>query len=181
MGLESEDLHGVHPKDIVKAMEGCIKERYKFNPSCPISSQDEGYRSNPTLQDQTYCLVFVLAGDSISRMNEAVIEKMKYIRNKANELEIPQAVVMTRVDEACPLVKENLRNIYKSKKIQEKLEKCSELTGVSLSQVFPVKSYHKEIDTQEDIDVLILRAFADIVQVANDALEIKSMIEKTNE
>lgn len=44
-----------------------------------------------------------------------------------------------------------------------------------------MKSYHKEIDTQEDIDVLILRAFADIVQVANDALEIKSMIEKTNE
>lgn len=32
MGLESENLHGIHQEDIVKAMEGCIKERYKVRP-----------------------------------------------------------------------------------------------------------------------------------------------------
>lgn len=33
MGIESENLHGIHQEDIVKAMEGCIKERYKLTKS----------------------------------------------------------------------------------------------------------------------------------------------------
>ncbi|ROI62445.1 Interferon-induced protein 44-like [Anabarilius grahami] len=175
MGLESQDLHGIHPDDVVKAMEGCIKERYKFNPASPVSPQDESFRSNPSLQDQTYCLVFVMPADKISLMDKNVITKIKYIKNKANELEIPQVVIMTRADEVCPLVKENIRKIYTSKKIKEKLEECSECMGIPVSQVFPVKSYHEEIDTQADIDVLILRALTHIVQVANDALTLKSM------
>ncbi|XP_067261179.1 interferon-induced protein 44-like [Chanodichthys erythropterus] len=174
MGLESQDLHGIHPDDVVKAMEGCIKERYKFKPASPVSPQDESYRSNPSLQDLTYCLVFVMPADKISLMDENVITKMKYIKNKANELEIPQVVIMTRADEVCPLVKENIRKIYTSKKMKKKLEECSECMGIPLSHVFPVKSYHEEIDTQADIDVLILRALTHIVQVANDALTLKS-------
>lgn len=54
------------------------------------------------------------------------------------------------------------------------LEECSECTGIPVSHVFPVKSYHEEIDTQADIDVLILRALTHIVHVANDALTVKS-------
>lgn len=129
MGLESEG--GIHQEDVVKAMEGCIKERYKvrpiplhlllymwidfskvfqqssivavlsqaslffqFNPESPVSPQDEGYRSNPSLPDQTYCLVYVLPADKISLTvhndddndDDEVTKKIKYIKNKANEL-----------------------------------------------------------------------------------------------
>ncbi|CAM4502687.1 unnamed protein product [Leuciscus chuanchicus] len=185
MGLESEDGHGVHPDDVVKAMEGCIKERYKFNPDSPVSPQDEGYRSHPSLQDQTYCLVYVLPADKISLTvnndDDEVIKQIKYIKNKANELEIPQVVIMTRADEACPLVKNDIRKIYTSKKIKKKLEECSECTGIPVSHVFPVKSYHEEIDTQADIDVLILRALTHIVHLANDALTVKSNESRNSE
>lgn len=34
---------------------------------------------------------------------------------------ISQVIVMTKIDEICPPVKENLRNVYKSKKIKEKV------------------------------------------------------------
>ncbi|XP_016135148.1 interferon-induced protein 44-like [Sinocyclocheilus grahami] len=173
MGLESDNLHGIHPEDIVKAMEGCIMERYKFNPESPITSQDNGYRRNPGLQDQTYCLVFVIAADKISVAADDIYKKVKYIKSKADELEIPQVMILTRSDEACPLVKKNIRKVYTSKKIKEKLEECSANTGISVSHVFPVKCYHEEIDTQDDMDVLILRAFKHIVQMANDALRLK--------
>ncbi|KAK7162200.1 hypothetical protein R3I94_004753 [Phoxinus phoxinus] len=173
MGLESQG--GIHQDDVVKAMEGCIKEKYKFNPESPASPQDEGYRSNPSLQDQTYCLVYVMPADKISlTVNNGVTEKIKYIKSKANELEIPQVIIMTRADEVCPLVKKDIRKIYTSKKIKKKLEECSECTGIPVSHVFPVKSYHEEIDTQADIDVLILRALTHIVHVANDAMTVKS-------
>ncbi|XP_058630129.1 interferon-induced protein 44-like isoform X2 [Onychostoma macrolepis] len=173
MGLESEDLHGVHTEDIVKAMEGHIKERYKFNQTCTIVPQDVGYRSDPSPQDKTYCLVYIMAADKISMMTDNVLKKIKYIKNKANELEIPQVIIMTRPDEACPLVQKDLRKIYTSKKIKEKLKECSELTGISMSYALPLKNYHDKIDTQNDIDVLILRAITQILHLANDALRMK--------
>lgn len=182
MGLESADLNGIHPEDIVKAMEGCIKERYKFNPQSPITPQDNSYRSNPSLQDQTYCLVFVIAADKISMAtDDNIFKKIKYIKSKADELEIPQVLILTRPDEACQLVKENIRKVYTSKKIKKKLEECSENTGLSVSHIFPVKCYHEEIDTQDDMDVLILRAFKHIVQMADDALRMKCKEKENSE
>ncbi len=37
--------------------------------------------------------------------------------------------------------------------------------------IFPVKNYHNEIDTNDDVDVLILKALEQIVQLADDRLE----------
>lgn len=60
---------------------------FQFNPESPVSPQDEHYRSNPSLQDQAYCLVIVMPADKISlTKNDQVSEKIKYIKNKANEL-----------------------------------------------------------------------------------------------
>jgi len=41
---------------------------------------------------------------------------------------------------------------------------------VPLSNIFPVKNYHEEIDTVDDIDALILKALEQIVYIANDRL-----------
>ncbi|KAF5890002.1 interferon-induced protein 44-like, partial [Clarias magur] len=119
MGLEANQS-GAHEKDIVKALHGFLDEGYKFNPAFPVSPNDPGYRSNPGLHDQTFCLVNVVAADKISLMNNHVIEKLKKIREAATDLNIPQVVIMTRPDLACLLVKENLQKIYTSKKIKEK-------------------------------------------------------------
>ncbi|XP_073722333.1 interferon-induced protein 44-like isoform X2 [Misgurnus anguillicaudatus] len=80
---------------------------------------------------------------------------------------IPQVIVMTKVDEACPLVKNDLRKIYTSKKIKNRMEKCSIEVGVPMTNIFPVKNYHDEIDTNDEVDVLILKAVDQIVRSAN--------------
>lgn len=51
-----------------------------------------------------------------------------------------------------------------------KMQKCSILLGVPMNHIFPVKNYHEEIDTDNDTDVLILRALTQIVNIANDKL-----------
>ncbi|XP_016403368.1 interferon-induced protein 44-like [Sinocyclocheilus rhinocerous] len=118
MGLESGKAQGAQPEDIAKALEGLLKEGHNFNPAVPDNNED---RSNTSPEDQTYCLVYVIAADKVSMMNQDVFEKIKDIRQKASTLEIPQAIIMTKVDEECPLVRKDLRKVYTSKKIKEKV------------------------------------------------------------
>ncbi|KAI2645409.1 Interferon-induced protein 44 [Labeo rohita] len=168
MGLEAGESHGAHQEDIAKCLEGLLKEGYNFSPG--VSAKKEDCRGKPSAEDLTYCLVYVVAAKTVSMMHDDVFRKMRYIRQKASELEIPQAIIMTKVDEVCPLVQKDLRKIYTSKKIKEKMQQCSNSVGVSMSHIFPVKNYHEESHTQNNMDVLILRALTEIVQTANDLL-----------
>ncbi len=51
-----------------------------------VSAKNEGYRSETSAEDLTYCLVYVIAADKISLMTDEVIQKMRYIRQKASSL-----------------------------------------------------------------------------------------------
>uniref|UniRef100_W5L3F1 G domain-containing protein n=1 Tax=Astyanax mexicanus TaxID=7994 RepID=W5L3F1_ASTMX len=121
MGLEATEEDGMHPEDVVNAMLGHIKDGYKFNPTTPISAEDQGFIREPSLQDKVHCLVSVVPANSISRMEYGVISKMGIARENAKRLGIPHVVIMTKVDEdICPLVQKDLTQIYKSRKIKEK-------------------------------------------------------------
>lgn len=116
---------------------------------------------------------------------------------------IPQVIVMTKVDEACPLVNKDLRKLYTSKKIEDlvndsdglcilptagvvnnfktrffhtpfeciQVNFCSAQVGVPKTSIFPVKNYHDEINTNPDVDVLILKALDQIVDSAARRLQ----------
>ncbi|MCI4393944.1 hypothetical protein PGIGA_G00163230 [Pangasianodon gigas] len=86
---------------------------------------------------------------------------------------IPQVVIMSKVDAACSLVKQNLEMIYRSKKIKEKMEECSIRLGIPVNYIFPVKNYHEEISNNAETDILILMAVTNIVNFANDFVKTK--------
>ncbi|XP_053532148.1 interferon-induced protein 44-like isoform X3 [Ictalurus punctatus] len=179
MGLEPADGQGAHVQDIISALKGFLEEGYKFNPATPASENDSNYKTNTKVSDQTFCLVNVLSASTVSLMNQKLIQKMKDIRKVASKYNLPQVIIMTKVDEACPLVKQDLKKVYTSKKIKEKMQMCSNLLGIPLSNIFPVKNYHEEVDTKNDVDVLILKALDQIVNLANDALEDQNPSEKS--
>ncbi|XP_016339891.1 interferon-induced protein 44-like [Sinocyclocheilus anshuiensis] len=83
---------------------------------------------------------------------------------------IPQVIVMSKVDEASYLVKNDLKMVYRSQIIKERMGLCSAKVGVPVSHIFPVKNYHNEINTNNDVDVLILKAFDQIVRSADARL-----------
>ncbi|CAB1315412.1 unnamed protein product, partial [Coregonus sp. 'balchen'] len=116
MGLETKK-NGLHPDDIINALKGHLPEGYE----------------NPGLSGKTHCLVSIVTADTISLMHKDVIDKMKHIRAEASKLEIPQIVVMTMPDKACELVNRNVKRIYYSKAIKEKMQICSNELGVPMN------------------------------------------------
>ncbi|XP_068077095.2 interferon-induced protein 44-like isoform X2 [Danio rerio] len=171
MGLEPEEFHGSKTEDIIKAVFGHVKDGYKFNKEQSIDYKDQHYTSDPSLSDQCFCVVYVLDGNTVQFTDDRLIKKLEIIRKKISDKGIAQVIVMTKVDEACPLVKNDLRKVYTSKKIKKKMELCSGHTGVPMTNIFPVKNYHDEIDIKDDVDVLILKALEQIFHNANDRLK----------
>ncbi|KAF7689773.1 uncharacterized protein LOC124377842 [Silurus meridionalis] len=163
-----------HSQDIINALRGFLQEGYDFENKSTECMNSPGYRSNPSLDDQIYCLVNIMAANTVTQMSSEVIRKMRSIREAAARLDIPQAIIMTKPDLACPLVHGDLRKIYTSKKIKEKMEVCRNLVGVPMNHIFPVKNYHEEMDTNNDMDALILKALDQIVNIAYDAMKKKA-------
>ncbi|XP_062393541.1 uncharacterized protein LOC134081376 isoform X2 [Sardina pilchardus] len=181
MGL-GKDL-GVHPRDIISALKGHIKEGYKFKPTQPCFENDEGYNSCPTVNDKVHCLVFVIPIDTFtantsnedekthSLLDKDLIKTMQDIRYKACDLGIPHVIILTKVDRACPHVKNDIKHIYRSKIIHQKAQACSEVCGIPMSDVFLVKNYHEEKQLNPDMDAVLLFTLTQILNYANDFVE----------
>ncbi|XP_047658827.1 interferon-induced protein 44-like [Tachysurus fulvidraco] len=169
MGIEP--LEGIKCADIISALEGHILDEYTFNPVKAISNVDPKYNKDPTLSDKVHCLVCVLPADSVSRMEDDVFQKMKRVRAHASLLGIPQVIVMTQADKACELVNQDLKKIYYSRKIKDKVAECSDNVGIPPNAIYPVKNCAESITQEPDTDVLILTALRDILHFANDYVE----------
>ncbi|XP_062320931.1 interferon-induced protein 44-like [Osmerus eperlanus] len=168
MGLEPDESRGVHTDDIVSILGGHVREGYQFNPTCPLTQEKPDYNSSPELKHRVHCLVGVVSANALFGMSDGLKCKLKAIREKASSLDIPQFLVMTKVDDACPEVKRDLRNIYKSKAIKKQMETCSNELGIPMNCILPVKNYHEETKTNNEADVLVLEAIHQIVEAAND-------------
>ncbi|KAM9454054.1 interferon-induced protein 44-like isoform 1-T3 [Clarias gariepinus] len=162
---------GVQISDIISAMQGHVPEGYTFDPENELTSECNEYVKNPSLDEKVHCLVHVLPGDKITIMSDNIIAKMRTVREKARDLEIPQVVVMSMVDKACPMVSGDLKKIEKSRKINEKILECHNRLGVPLNCIFPVQNYSKKLENNKDMDTLILTAMKHIVNLANDYVD----------
>ncbi|XP_026064657.1 interferon-induced protein 44 [Carassius auratus] len=172
-GMHEEDT-GIHRDDIIKLLNGHISSGYTFNPFKPITKEDPNYNKNPTLKDRIHCLVAVLPANTVSLMDETnlpIIRQMIDVRKEARDLGIPQVIIMTKVDELCPLVKDDIRKIYTSKNIKQKMELCSLKLGTPVSCIYPVKNYHEERTIDDTIDILILDALKNIIIFADDNVQ----------
>ncbi|XP_060716267.1 interferon-induced protein 44-like [Tachysurus vachellii] len=172
MGLEDNKEDRIHPDDIINVLHGRVKEGYKFNPVSPLTDADPNYIHEPSLNDKVHCLVTVVDANSISLMKMEMIQKMKAVRNAALDLGIPYVVLMTKIDvDVCPLVTKDLAEVYKSRKIIEKMQEFSHTIGPPLKCMFPVSNYYEETELDDKKDVLILSALKAIAGFVNDFIE----------
>uniref|UniRef100_A0A672LQ09 Interferon-induced protein 44-like n=1 Tax=Sinocyclocheilus grahami TaxID=75366 RepID=A0A672LQ09_SINGR len=170
-GLEPEKISECQIEDIfshISDIFGHVKKGYKFKEKSP-TSDGEHYNQNPSLSDQVFCLVYIIDASTIqfAADDKIITEKLRKIRQTINDKGIPQVIVMSKVDEASYLVKNDLKMVYRSHIIKERMELCSAKMGVPVSHIFPVKNYHNEINTNDNVDVLILKAFDQIVRSAD--------------
>ncbi|CAL8301630.1 unnamed protein product [Boreogadus saida] len=114
-----------------------------FSPGTPLQEDAPGFRKTSTLAEQIH------------------------IRKKTNLMNIPQLLLMTKVDEACPLVKENLSNVYHSEYIYKKAQQLSTALGIPLCCVLPVKNYSEELELELSTDLLLLNAVQQMLHYAD--------------
>ncbi|XP_024134939.1 interferon-induced protein 44-like [Oryzias melastigma] len=171
MGLEKVQESGCHIDDIISIVNGHIPDRYQFNPSDPLQPEAHGFCENPELKDKIHCVAYVIDASKISIMPHEMEDKLKAIRKKVNSSGIPQLVLLTQVDEACPLVKKDIRNVYKSKYIKDLMEEASTRVGVPLSCIVPVKNYSEELELDTNTDILLLTAAVQILRFVDNYID----------
>ncbi|KAF7698356.1 interferon-induced protein 44-like isoform X1 [Silurus meridionalis] len=168
MGVEDGKEDGIHLEDLKSALRGNLPDEYKFNPRGHLTPEDPHFNNKPSMEERTHCLICVVSANSISQISDEIFEKLNLNFRHATDIGIPQVVIMTMIDQVCPLVKKDLRNVYTSKKIKEKMMVCSDRLSIPMTCIFPVKNYYEEIETNNDMDVLLLSALKQILHFAND-------------
>ncbi|XP_021166141.2 interferon-induced protein 44 [Fundulus heteroclitus] len=165
MGLG--DGGGVLEEDVKMVLRGHVKEGYKFDPAAPLDEDNEFYKRNPNPSDKVHVVVYVFAADKLN-ISEEVVQKIRSIRMDASSLNIAQIAVLTKIDQLCPEMKEDLRNVYVLQQLKEKMEKFSAAVGIPMNCIFPVKNYHEEIDMKKDMNTLIFSALRHIIHCGDD-------------
>ncbi|XP_045917399.1 interferon-induced protein 44-like [Micropterus dolomieu] len=171
MGLDSNK--GVKVEDINLALKGHMKDGYRFKPESPLSEGDQFYNKYPTVNDKVHVLACVINANTMSQMTDLTIEKIRNVRLEASHLGIPQVAILTRIDEACPEIKQDLKNVYRSKFLKEKMEQFSAEVGIPMNCIFPVKNYHEEINLNNDVDSLLLSTLTNIINFGEDCINFK--------
>ncbi|XP_038583567.1 interferon-induced protein 44-like isoform X2 [Micropterus salmoides] len=170
MGLDP--IKGVQVEDIKLALKGHVKDGYRFKPESPLSEDDQFYNKSPTANDKVHVLVCVVGVSRIHQMNNITVEKIRNIRLEASHLGIPQVAILTKID-YCSEIKQDLKNIYRSKFLKNKMEQFSAEVGIPMNCIFPVKNYHEEIDLNNDVDSLLLSALTNIINFGEDCINFK--------
>ncbi|XP_033935676.1 interferon-induced protein 44-like isoform X2 [Pseudochaenichthys georgianus] len=140
MGLRnncSRSNRNNHVRDIEQALKGHVSEGYTFNPERRISMNGPFLNLNPSANDKVQVLVFVIDANTFSQMNEKAVETLQDIRDEASELDIPQVALLTKIDEVCPEIQQDVKNIYKSKILKEKMKEVSARVGLPENCILP--------------------------------------------
>ncbi|XP_075940625.1 interferon-induced protein 44-like [Anarhichas minor] len=172
MGLSNTTYRNkrIHVKDVKRALKGHVQNGYTFNADSKLSKDDPYYNPSPSVNDKVHVLVSVIDANTVSRMDDKVLTTIMEIRDEASELEVLQVAILTKIDELCPEIKKDLRNVYKSKKLKATMEKFHKESGIPMNCIFAVKNYHDETEVNSDTDVLIMSSLMSIINFGNDFL-----------
>ncbi|KAK2833580.1 hypothetical protein Q5P01_017469 [Channa striata] len=168
MGFEPNAHSGVHVEDIKLALMGHVKEDYKFIPGNRLTKNDIGFNSSPTLDDKVHVLVSVLPANTASVLEDDVVKKMRDVRLAASDMGIPQITLLTKTNEACPKVKENIKNTYTSKYLKQKVDQLHVRLGIPKNCIFLVENYSVKNQMNDDMDAQILCALRQMIEFGED-------------
>ncbi|TWW58128.1 Interferon-induced protein 44-like [Takifugu flavidus] len=109
---------------------------FKFSPTSPMTPETAGYVAAPTLNRKIHCVVYVMDASTVSDVSAALKKKLREIRQRVTSLNIPQLVLMTKVDRADPSVIKDIRNVYESEIFREKAEQLAALLACRIPESF---------------------------------------------
>ncbi|XP_036410397.1 interferon-induced protein 44-like [Megalops cyprinoides] len=168
MGLEETTGAGLDLDDITSILKGHVMDRYQFNPIVPLQAGSPGYRKCAGLEDRIHCVAYMIDACKVTLISQKLEEKLGSIRRRINLMGIPQLLLVTKVDEACRHVHDDLKEIYRSHYIERKVQEVAARLGIPVSCVIPVKNYSQEMDLDPHTDILLLSAVMKMLHFADN-------------
>ncbi|XP_060589507.1 interferon-induced protein 44-like [Ruditapes philippinarum] len=162
-----EESVGPDVNDCCHILDGHIQDFHLFNQEKELTPKADKSKVEPT-KNRIHCVIFVLDATTLDTVSEKVIEKMKQFQRLMNEREIPQLIVLTKIDKICNDVERDFSFTYKSWAVEEHVKKASQLLGLSQTKVFPVKNYKEETKLDNNVNILALLALSRILESVED-------------
>ncbi|XP_076129025.1 interferon-induced protein 44-like [Alosa pseudoharengus] len=171
MALGEDEATGLSVSDARAVIKGHVPEGYKFQPGTPFSSQSIGYRAEPGIKDKIHGGLFFLDARKVTTYSDYLQERMRILQAELHYLDVPQIVLLTHVDQVCHAVQEDVKYVYTSRTVKDKMQKAAEFVGIPVSFVLPVRNYASELSTNCNTDILLLSAVHSILQAVDDTLD----------
>ncbi|XP_053499786.1 interferon-induced protein 44-like [Ictalurus furcatus] len=171
MGIGDDDSTGLSFSDTLAVIKGHVPKEYKFQPDVPVTDAVSGYIPNPSLNEQVHCVLFVLDAVKLSSYPSSLKSTLRKLHTTISDLGIPQLILLTHVEQVCPTVQEDLKYVYSSRTMQDKMQKAAELVGLPLSYVLPVMNYVSQLKVDCNTDILLLSVVMNILQAVDDTFE----------
>ncbi|XP_052788181.1 interferon-induced protein 44-like [Mya arenaria] len=172
-----EEHPGIGPIDVNFLVDGHVPDMYEFNPEIPIDLSVPEFQLKPSLSQKVHCVAFTLDAASLDDIPSNVMTKIIDIANICKRKQIPQAILLTKIDTIDETVDGSVKQTFDSWKIHEHVKKASKLLGLTENLVLPVKNYSSESMVDDDVNILALLALRQIVYFVEDHLENVHMTE----
>ncbi|XP_053542523.1 interferon-induced protein 44-like [Ictalurus punctatus] len=169
--IGDDDSTGLSYTDALAVIKGHVPEGYKFQRGVTVTDAVSGYIANPTLNEQIHCVLFVLDASKVTSYPSSLQSTLRKLHSGISDLGIPQLILLTHVDQVCLAVQKDLKDVYSSQTVQDKMQKAAELVGLPLSYVLPVKNYFSELTVECNTDILLLSVGMSILQAVDDTFE----------
>ncbi|WAQ94437.1 IF44L-like protein [Mya arenaria] len=103
-------------------------------------------------------------GSTVDDISKPMLHKLESYQNLFNRK-------VTKIDKLCEKTEENVNNTFISQTVKEAVEKVSELFKFPRNNIWPIKNYEEEVESDESINILALLAVRQILFFAEDYLE----------
>ncbi|XP_053403957.1 interferon-induced protein 44-like [Mercenaria mercenaria] len=160
-------------------LNGKLPTDYQFTAKPGAFEND--LRTNVTLNDEIHLVCFVSGNTNFDALPITLREHIDAIKEIINNKGLPTAVIVTKCDELCPLLSENVDHVYKCSKARDSVKKVAEFYGEAKTKVFPVVNYVDKEKTDIGIDRLAVQALHGMYKLVQAYLrEHKGMKRKSD-
>ncbi|KAL4237652.1 Interferon-induced protein 44-like [Mactra antiquata] len=159
-----DETHLMAPQNMKILLKGNLPDRYPLDPSLEVHLDSPGINTIPTLCDVVHCVSIVVDATTIDDMDDNIYRNICQMQTVMNSLDVQHVILLTNIDKICELTKKDATYAYKSKAIQEAVEKVAKKFGVPRNAVFIMKCYEEESFLDDNVDIMTLLALSGILQ-----------------
>ncbi|KAK3590759.1 hypothetical protein CHS0354_017273 [Potamilus streckersoni] len=151
-------------------LEGHLPNRFQLEPSGSVSSDTPGFIKYPNLDDHIHCVAFFIDATQVEAMSDLipdVLQNLKDLQTVMNAMEIPQLVLLTKVDSVCKHVQEDISNIFRSPTVEHCVSKVAEILGLPRYAILPMKNIENEAELNMKLSILTMSNLRTILENAD--------------